>query len=170
MNSSIPSFIIDRPFPWIHFRLTVKDWHPLVAMSQPRFGTRWQELHNLGIHNVLRLSEESQDYNPSPLRMLGLIAMEDQYENEKPTNAAHEELRLIEAVRLLRDGLRHGGVAIHCVGGRGRTGTVVGAFLHTLGVPHATIIERLNLAYQTAGRPGWPESPWQAEVVGRIRL
>jgi len=170
MSSTPPNSVIDRPLSWVHFRLTIDGWHPLVAMQQPSRGTRWDELKDLGIRHVLRLSEESQPYDPSPLQMLGMVIMEDQYEEEKPTDAVQEELRLIEAVSLLRDGLRHGGVAVHCVGGRGRTGTVIGAFLRTLGVPHATILEQLNRAYQDAGRPGWPESPWQGEVVGRIQL
>jgi Tyrosine phosphatase family len=170
MTGNPPDFEIDRPLPWLHFRLTVTAWPPIIAMRQPSPGTRWQELKDLGIDQVLRLSEESQPYDPAPLRMLGMVAMEDQYEEEKPTDAALEELRLMEAVRLLREGLRHGGVVVHCVGGRGRTGTVIGAFLHSLGVPREAILERLNLAYQNAGRPGWPESPWQGEVVGKVRI
>jgi len=150
--------------------MTVEGWHPLIAMRQPAGDTRWGDLYDMGIHQVLRLSEESQAYDPAPLRMLGEVAMEDQYEEEKPTDAAKEERQLNETVKLLRDGLRQGGVAIHCVGGRGRTGTVIGAFLNTLGVPHGTIIELLDRAYKNAGRPGWPESPWQGEVIGRIHI
>ena len=34
----------------------------------------------------------------------------------------------------------------------------------------ALAIRLLDRAYKDAGRPGWPESPWQAEVIGRIRI
>ena len=124
----------------------------------------------MGIRQVLRLSEESQPYDPTPLKMLGLVALEDQYEAEMPSDEAREELQVIAAVRLLRAGLRNSGVAVHCVGGRGRTGTVIGGFLHTLGFSSSAIIELLDAAYKEAGRPGWPESPWQGEVVGRISV
>ena len=72
------------------------------------------------------------------------------------------------AVQLLSSGLWASGVAIHCVGGRGRAGTVIGGFLHTLGFAPEDIIHLLDRAYKDAGRPGWPESPWQGEVIGRI--
>lgn len=137
-------------------------------MRQPDRNTRWQELYDLGIQQVLRLSEESQAYSPAPLRMLGRVALEDQYEEERPSDAATEEIQVKRAVMLLRYGLRESGTAIHCVGGRGRTGTVIGGFLNTLGIPHREIIERMDRAYKDAGRPGWPESPWQGEVIGRI--
>ena len=76
MSSTPPNFVIDRPLSWVHFRLTVDGWHPLVAMQQPSRGTRWNELKDLGIRKVLRLSEESQPYDPSPLQMLGMVIME----------------------------------------------------------------------------------------------
>ena len=165
-----PKFSIDRPLPWIHFPLSVEGWHPLVAMFQPSPATRWDELHELGITQVLRLSEESQPYAPTPLRMLGMIPLEDQHGEEMPSDPETEEEQLNDAVRLLRSGLSQEGVVIHCVGGRGRTGTVTGGFLHSLGVPSAKICRLLDRAYKDAGRPGWPESPWQGEVIGNIAV
>lgn len=170
MIPEAPRVTIDRPLGWIHFRLLVEGWHPIVAMRQPGLGTSWSKLSDLGILHVLRLSEESQAYDPSPVKLLGMVAMEDQYEEEKPTDAAAEEILLGNAVRLLREGLSKGGVAIHCVGGRGRTGTLIGAFLHSLGVGHKTILDLLDQAYKDAGRPGWPESDWQGEVIGKFRV
>ena len=164
-----PTLSIDRPLPWIHFRLSVEGWHPLVAMCQPNSATRWDELHELGITQVLRLSDESQPYDPFPLRMLGMIPLEDQDGEEMPTDPEFEEQQVNRAVNLLRSGLQQEGVAIHCVGGRGRTGTVIGGFLHSLGFPCDEICGLLDRTYQDAGRPGWPESPWQGEVIGNIR-
>jgi Tyrosine phosphatase family len=149
-----PRFTIDRPLPWTHFRLTVEGWHPLVAMYQPNSATRWDELHELGIHQVLRLSEESQPYDPAPLRMLGMIPLEDLNRGGEPTDPEHEERQLNDAVRLLKSGLKQGGVVIHCVGGRGRTGTVIGGFLHSLGIAYEEIPGMLDRAYKDAGRPG----------------
>ncbi len=167
MQTFPPSLTVDRPHSGIHFRLVVEGWHPIIAMRQPNRETCWEALWKLGIRQVLRLSEESQPYNPAPLKMLGLVALEDQYETDMPSTEAKEELQVIAAVQLLRSGLRDSGVAIHCVGGRGRTGTVIGGFLHTLGFSRASIIGLLDAAYKDAGRPGWPESQWQGEVIGR---
>jgi hypothetical protein len=114
MTAPTPALTIDRPLCWIHFRLTVKGWNPLIAMSQPGLNTRWDELHQLGIHQVLRLSEESQPYDPSPLRMLGMVSLEDQYEEEPLADEAAEELRIKQAVDLLSDGLQKSGVVVHC--------------------------------------------------------
>ena len=142
--------------------------HQIIAMSQPDRRTVWNDLFELGFRSVLRLSEESQPYDPAPLRLLGEVALEDQYEEEQPTNGPTQENRVNQAVHLLREGLQAGGVVVHCVGGRGRTGTVIGGFIHAMGVPHEDILKLLNTAYRDAGRPGWPESPWQGEVIGRI--
>jgi len=170
MNPRTPGPVIDRPLASVHFRLTVDGWHPIVAIRQPRREHPWQELYDIGIRQVLRLRDAQLEYNPAPLRVLGMVAMQDQIGEEGPDDPEFEEMLVQQAVMLLRGGLRHGGTAIHCVGGRGRSGTVIGGFLHTLGMPPDDIIRLLDRAYKDAGRPGWPESPWQAEVIARIRM
>lgn len=164
-----PPFV-DRPFPWIHFRLKFAGIPAIIAIPQPQRDIRWQELHDIGVRSVLRLAEESPKYDPTPLALLGEVALEDQYEEEKPTDGETEEALVRRAVQLLRSGLENGGVAVHCVGGRGRTGTVIGGFLQAQGLPAAEVISLLNAAYKSAGRPGWPESSWQREVIGRIQF
>ena len=61
------------------------------------------------------------------------------------------------------------GVAVHCMGGRGRTGTVIGVALVTLGHDPDVVIAHLDRVAKARGRRGWPESPWQSGVVGSIR-
>jgi hypothetical protein len=56
------------------------------------------------------------------------------------------------------------------VGGRGRTGTIIGAILRHCGYGAAEVIDFLDAAYRAAGRPCWPESPWQAQVIERVRV
>jgi hypothetical protein len=51
------------------------------------------------------------------------------------------------------------------MGGRGRTGTVIGVALVRLGHDPDAVIEYLHQLAVGRGRRGWPESPWQAEVV-----
>jgi protein-tyrosine phosphatase len=69
--------------------------------------------------------------------------------------------------------VRKEGVIIHCMGGRGRTGTVIGCILRRLGCGASRIISYLDaLNRERARRPGtsecWPESPWQSELVNRF--
>jgi hypothetical protein len=51
------------------------------------------------------------------------------------------------------------------MGGRGRTGTVVGVALVQLGHDGDDVVDYLHRTAVGRGRRGWPESPWQANVV-----
>jgi protein-tyrosine phosphatase len=66
--------------------------------------------------------------------------------------------------------LEEGGILVHCMGGRGRTGTIIGAILRHRGYGSAEIIDFLDAAYCRAGRPGWPESPWQSQVIRQLQV
>jgi hypothetical protein len=67
--------------------------------------------------------------------------------------------------------LEEGGILVHCMGGRGRTGTIIGAILRHRGYDSAEIIDFLDAAYRRAGKPaGWPESPWQSQVIRRLQV
>ena len=52
------------------------------------------------------------------------------------------------------------GAVVHCLGGTGRTGTVLACALQRLGWSADEAIAAVR-----AHRPRWPESPWQEEVV-----
>jgi protein-tyrosine phosphatase len=65
--------------------------------------------------------------------------------------------------------LNEGGILVHCEGGRGRSGTIIGAILRHCGYGAAEVIDFLDAAYVAARRPGWPEKPWQSQVVERIK-
>jgi len=62
------------------------------------------------------------------------------------------------------------GVIVHCAGGRGRTGTVIGVALVHLGWSADVVISYLDQLHRSRGKSGWPESPWQSEVVRRTVL
>ena len=51
------------------------------------------------------------------------------------------------------------------MGGRGRTGTVIGVALVQLGHDPEAVIDYLHRLAVGRGRRGWPESLWQADVV-----
>jgi protein-tyrosine phosphatase len=59
------------------------------------------------------------------------------------------------------------GVIVHCAGGTGRTGTVLGAVLKRQGVPDADVLDFLKRVNQLRGK-NWPEAEWQWQVVQRV--
>ena len=54
---------------------------------------------------------------------------------------------------------------MHCSGGIGRTGTVIGAVLVSLGIDAPDVVAWLDAVQKLRGRPGWPESPWPADAL-----
>lgn len=60
------------------------------------------------------------------------------------------------------------GVIVHCAGGRGRTGTVLGVILRRLGLENGEVLRFLNRVHRLRGTSGWPEAEWQQEVVRRV--
>jgi protein-tyrosine phosphatase len=59
------------------------------------------------------------------------------------------------------------GVVVHCWGGRGRTGTVLGCALRELGHDGEAVVAYLNRVHVARGEEGWPESSWQGDLVRR---
>ena len=51
------------------------------------------------------------------------------------------------------------------MGGRGRTGTVLGVALVRLGHAPDAVVDYLHRVAVGRGRRGWPESAWQADIV-----
>lgn len=70
------------------------------------------------------------------------------------------------AASTVRDLLDAGeGVLVHCLGGTGRTGTVIGAVLRSYGMPVDEITLWLDSVHKLRGQQGWPESPWQSQAL-----
>lgn len=61
------------------------------------------------------------------------------------------------------------GMAVHCAGGRGPTGTVIGRVLVRLGHEPDTVVQWLDALHHARGRRGWPEAAFQAQVVRDAR-
>lgn len=57
------------------------------------------------------------------------------------------------------------GIVVHCVGGIGRTGTVLGCVLKDFGFQAEEILTYLDRINKLRGVRGWPETKWQAEMV-----
>jgi hypothetical protein len=130
----------------------------LAGMAFPDPELDWPALHSLGFRHVVRL--HAADYDPAPLTAHD-VALEDLHGGLIPRNVDAERRRVWQAAKLTAKYVASGdGVVVHCVGGTGRTGTVLACALRRLGHPVDEAIDAVQ-----AHRPRWPESPWQEEVV-----
>ena len=131
---------------------------PLAGMPFPDPPPDWAALHAAGYRRVLRLHRG--DYDPSPLLVHELV-LEDLFGGRMPTDPDVERARVHEAARLAAEWVQRGdGVIVHCLGGTGRTGTVLACTLCRLGRDTESAIHAVK-----QHRPRWPESDWQAQAV-----
>ena len=130
----------------------------LAGMAFPLPETDWRALHRRGLAHVVRL--HPADYDPAPL-VAHDLALEDLYGGAAPSDTAAEQRRIWEAAMFAAEHVSRGeGVVVHCVGGTGRTGTVLACALRQLGRSADEAIATVQ-----THRPHWPESPWHEEVV-----
>jgi protein-tyrosine phosphatase len=147
----------------------LKDPAPLAGMEYPDMGLPWGSLFAAGLSNVVCLCGDHVSYNPAPLRLLLAVEMEDLHHGGPPGDPAGNERIVRDTVDMVLSRLDRGeGVVVHCVGGTGRTGTVLGCVLRSMGYPAEDIIAHLNELNLSRGKRGWPESPWQAEMIRRF--
>lgn len=137
----------------------------IVGMGYPA-RVDWTLLAAEGVGHVVCLTHhEAPPYDAAPLRITA-IGLEDLWTAREPTDPELERARVDEAARAVVESVRSGeGVAVHCRGGRGRAGTVLGIALARLGHDPDAIVRYLHTLHVRRGKVGWPESPWQAEMV-----
>jgi hypothetical protein len=137
---------------------------PLYGMAFPG-RVDWAELAALGVGLVVCLTHDDPPYDPSPLRWHA-VRLDDLYGRREPQDLDGERDRVLDAACVVADAIAAGsGVAVHCHAGCGRTGTVIGAALVVLGHDPDRVVAHLDRVQRERGRPGWPESPWQAATV-----
>jgi protein-tyrosine phosphatase len=161
---SIVGFLGDLAVP-ADFYWVTRDPVPLAGMAYPG-RVDWSALAGEGVGHVVCLTHDEPRYDPAPLAHTA-VRLEDLYNGGVPSDPAAERARISAAADAVVANLEAGtGVAVHCMGGRGRAGTVIGVALVRLGHPAAAVVEYLHRVHVGRGRKdGWPESPWQAEVV-----
>jgi hypothetical protein len=137
----------------------------LAGMPVPSSEGVWGALVAAGFSNIVCLTAKDPPYDPAPLIVNG-FPLEDLIGGGAPSDPLAEATILHQAVslvlELMSDGQR---VVVHCYGGRGRTGTVVGAALVALGHAPGTVAEWLDDVHRGRDRGGWPESDWQRAVL-----
>ncbi len=136
----------------------------LAGMSYPGRAD-WPLLHAQGIGHVVCLTHDVAPYDPAPCTITAL-RLQDLVSGGPPADPASERALVRRAAQDVVTHLDRGvGVAVHCMGGRGRTGTVIGVALVRLGHAPGDVVEYLHATAVGRGRRGWPESPWQEETV-----
>jgi protein-tyrosine phosphatase len=127
------------------FYLVMRGPVPLAGMSRPKSSTPWSEIYQLGLRKLICLTENQPDYSPEPLSIAGHFPLEDLYHGGMPADPQHE-MELVSraaglAISLIKQKV---GVVVHCEGGTGRTGTVIGCVLKGLGYNSSTILLYLD--------------------------
>ncbi len=148
----------------VYFALT--DPAPLAGMAYPTRPAAWGELYRLGVRHLICLTADSLPYDPTPLHALLATRLEDLVGGHPPEDPAAERRKIVHAAAVAaRAAARAEGVVIHCAGGTGRTGTVLGCALRMLGYPSVDVVRWLDRVNRDRGKDGWPEAAWQASVV-----
>jgi Tyrosine phosphatase family len=142
----------------------------LAGMPHPQSSFPWTQIRAAGFRHVICLTDSKPSYDPTPLEFAYPGALQDLVSGGTPRDPSREEELIREAAKAAMSKPGEGeGVLIHCAGGTGRTGTVLACVLCGLGFQAERVIEYLNvLNKEGRGRRGWPESPWQAQVVRRF--
>jgi len=136
----------------------------LAGMKHPRRGFPWGEVAKEGFARLVAL--HPGDYDPAPLTLLSSEKLEDLVHGGPPRSPDREREKIAGIVRSVVAALQAGdGVVVHCVGGRGRTGTVLGCVLRELGHSPGEVVDFLDRVHKARGKAGWPESPWQGQLV-----
>ena len=91
--------------------------------------------------------------------------MEDLHYGNSPQYPATEEGLARQAAAMVKKIDAGEGVVVHCMGGIGRTGTVIGCVLRDPGFSADEVLAYLDRINKSRGLRGWPETEWQAEMV-----
>jgi len=140
----------------------------LAGMVRPSVQTPWNRLAREGFRYIVCLTDDVPPYDPSPVGILHSVRLEDLYGGISPTDPVREAERIVEAVDRVAAALRSGhGVIVHCAGGTGRTGTVIGGVLRRFGHSAVEVRGYLDRLHHHRGA-GWPESTWAGSLLDRI--
>jgi hypothetical protein len=138
----------------------------LAGMAYPGRAD-WSLLHARGIGHVVCLTHDTAPYDAEPCTVRA-HRLRDLVDGAPPADPDAELARVTRAADDVVEHVGAGiGVAVHCMGGRGRTGTVLGVALVRLGHDPDVIVDYFHRVAASRGRRGWPESAWQADAVRR---
>jgi len=158
-GDSINGIKVPKEVYWV-----LKSPTPLAGMIYPRTDFPWASLKRVGFSQVVSLHPGL--YDPTPLTIGFAQHLQDLVGGGTPVKEVEEKEKIKTAVAATVVNWRSGqGVVVHCVGGRGRSGTVLACVLRELGFSAVEAISFFNRVHKARGKPGWPESPWQRSLV-----
>lgn len=150
----------------LNFYVILKEPVPLAGMSYPRMYTPCEKIRNAGFSGIVCLCDSEVFYNPYPLEVLFSAELEDLHCGNAPYDPDTLEWLVRKATNLILEKMDAGkGIVVHCMGGIGRTGTVLGCVLKDLGFQADEVVNYLDEINKLRGFRGWPETEWQAEMV-----
>ena len=153
---------VNAEMPWLWWARTGRC--RLAGMPAPPDGFPFSFLQERGFDTIVSLAGPVS-YDPSPLSSC-TFTLQDLARGTVPTESAAEEAAVRRAVTCVSSLLAEGhGVAVHCRMGIGRTGLVIGAVLVSDGHDPAGVTAWLDEVQRARGVKGWPESPWQADLL-----
>jgi hypothetical protein len=127
-------------------------------------GVSFSFLHERSLDVIVSLVGPCS-YDATPLESRA-HKLQDLVGGAVPDDAAAEEREVRQAVATITSLLERGhGVAVHCRMGVGRTGLVIGSVLVTVGHDPVAVTSWLDAVQRKRGVKGWPESPWQADLL-----
>lgn len=139
----------------------------LAGMRRPSPVSPWAKIKEAGFLHVVCLLESDPTYDPAPLSIVHAVKLDDLVGGKIPENPEREAALIREAVNAGTSRLEASeGVVVHCWGGTGRTGTVLGCILRNLGYDAEEVVTYLGQLNRTGRSPSkWPESMWQEDLV-----
>jgi hypothetical protein len=128
-------------------------------------GVDWNELWDLGFRSLVCLSESQPAYDPFPLGFVWCGHLEDLAGSWPPQDPTSELLKIEQATAaVVKELAAKQGVVVHCLGGIGRTGTVLAATLVRLGLDQSRSIAHIK-AVNAARGYHWPEADWHLDAI-----
>ena len=154
IDKAMPYRVLDGDAP-----LFGMPYPPLLSHDQDRI---FDQLANAGVRVIINLVKGYPSVDPS------LNHFDCKFFPITDGGPKDEELGIFwEAVAYAQESLQSGkGVVIHCLGGNGRTGTVIGCVLRKQGKGSGEeIVAWLDQLSKARDKGGWPEARVQSKLV-----
>ena len=167
----LPKYLLEA---WGVYAISFDSGALLAGMPMPQNNRVWNELYAREIESVICLTHDEVPYLPSPVKVLKACELIDQYDNsscdinKSKTEMKEERDKIRTVVDIAFHEVSQGrSLVVHCLGGTGRTGTILAGLLRESGHSWKETKNMMNEINIIRGRSpgGWPESTWQQDLI-----